>query len=304
MNLMCPLTKSHNTILDREIEAAVIITKYKQFNIDVSKYFHDIDRIQVYRCLDTGYRFYYPFNLEGDNMFYEELQKRELYYIPWKWEHRVASQYIKPGMKILEVGCGKGDFIHKLSREGAICTGLELNKKAITEGRDKGLDILEETIQEHAENFSNFYDIVCSFQVMEHISQVRSFIEANLKVLKKGGKLIISVPNNDSTLDLENSPLNLPPHHLGLWNRESLLSMGMIFKLKLIDLKFEPLQDYHFKWYKRSFEKKINTHDNCFKYKILKSLYFNLGLDKLYFKYIRYLSKIIKGHTILTIYSK
>ncbi|MGD2090364.1 MAG: methyltransferase domain-containing protein [Candidatus Aminicenantes bacterium] len=295
---------SYNTVLDREIEVAAIITKYKKINIDVSPYFHNLNKIQIYRCLDSGYRFYYPFNIGGDNAFYEKLQERELYYLPWKWEHQVASKYIKPGMRVLEVGCARGDFINKLSRKGAICTGLEFNKKAIMKGQDKGVKILEESIQEHAENYTNFYDIVCSFQVMEHIPVVRSFIESKLKVLKKGGKLIISVPNNDSTLDFENSLLNLPPHHLGLWNRESLLSIEMIYKLKLIDLKFEPLQDYHFKWYKRSFEKKINSHDNFLKYKILKSLYFNLRLDKLYYKYIKYLSKIIRGHSIIITYSK
>ena len=304
MNVICPLTKSNNIVLEREIETASIIARYRNINVDVSKYFHNLNKIQIYRCLDTGYRFYYPFNLEGDNKFYEELQKRELYYIPWKWEHQVASKYIKSGMKVLEVGCAKGDFINKLSQKGATCTGLELNEKAIGEGQNRNLNILKETVYEHARNFPNSYDIVGSFQVLEHISDVRSFIESLIKVLKKGGKLIISVPNNDSTLDFAKSIFNVPPHHLGLWNQKSLVNMGMIFKLKLIDLRFEPLQEYHFKWYKRSFEEKLNTYNNFIKYKILKFLYFNLRLDKSYYKYIKCLSKVIKGHSIIIIYSK
>jgi 2-polyprenyl-3-methyl-5-hydroxy-6-metoxy-1,4-benzoquinol methylase len=304
MNLMCPLTKSYNTVLDREIEAAELITRYKQINIDVTGYFQNLVKIQIYRCLDSGYRFYYPFNIGGDYKFYEELQKREKYYIPWKWEHQVASKNIKSGMRVLEIGCGKGEFIKRISQKGGICTGLEVNRKVIINGQNKGLNILGETIQEHSKNYSNFYDIVCLFQVMEHISDVRPFIEAILRVLTKGGKLIMSVPCNDSTLDFENNLLNLPPHHLGLWNQESLLYMGNIFNLKLIDLKFEPLQDYHFKWYKRSLEKKLSTHNDNFKYKLLNLFYFKLGLEKFYYNYIKFLSKIIKGHSIIVTFIK
>jgi 2-polyprenyl-3-methyl-5-hydroxy-6-metoxy-1,4-benzoquinol methylase len=305
MNIVSPVTKSNNILLEKELDTALIIERYKRiFNVDVSQYFRNLDRIGIYRCLNTGYRFYYPFDLGGDSLFDEQLQKVvKLYYLPWKWEHQQASKYVHPGMKVLEVGCGKGDFINKISGWGAICTGLELNGNALKEAQKKGLNIFKETIQQHSANHSEYYDIVFLFQVLEHISDVRPFIESIISVLKRGGKLIISVPNNDSTLDFENMLLNLPPHHMGLWNRESLTYLGMIFKLKLIDIKLEPLQEIHYKRYKKSIEKKF-SNNNHYRYKILRFLFFNLRLKGLYFKYIKFFSKMIKGHTIMAVYYK
>ena len=37
--------------------------------------------------------------------------------------------------------------------------------------------------------------------------------------------------------------LNLPPHHAGLWNKNSLKSLGKIFPLELEVLEFEPLEE-------------------------------------------------------------
>ncbi len=62
-----------------------------------------------------------------------------------------------------------------------------------------------------------------------------------------GGKMILSVPNNDAFMfkcdDIQT--LNRPPHHVGLWNTASLISLTKIFNLRLDGTEFEPLQDYH-----------------------------------------------------------
>ena len=116
-----------------------------------------------------------------------------------------------------------------------------------------------ETIQEHAAYNKEKYDVVNSFQVMEHIAEIGDAIKASVEVLKKGGKLIISVPNNDSFLNKdENNLLNMPPHHMGLWGKESLKNMEKVFNVKLIKIYIEPLQSYHYSYYYNIvFSKKI-----------------------------------------------
>ena len=97
MKIRSPLTKLRNTQLEKVLETDFIIDCYKkQLNIDVSKYFKDIKKISIYKCLDTGYRFYYPLNIYGDGKFYESLEKHSWYYMDWKWEHEIASNIIKP----------------------------------------------------------------------------------------------------------------------------------------------------------------------------------------------------------------
>jgi 2-polyprenyl-3-methyl-5-hydroxy-6-metoxy-1,4-benzoquinol methylase len=252
MNITSPLTGSANIVLENSIETKEIIGAYQnQFGIDVKEVFQGMNSVHLYKCLDSHYRFFYPFNISGNTFFYEQLQKFDWYYIEWKWEHEACLKYFQPGNKVLEIGCAKGSFIERVSQMGSKATGLELNLKAATEGRSKGLPILTETIEEHAGKFPGKYDVVCSFHVMEHIADIKKILKASIQALKPGGKLIISVPNNDSYLGLDKNYLNMPPHHMGLWNKKSLKSLELIFNLKLIEFQLEQLQPYHKVYYSR-----------------------------------------------------
>lgn len=251
------LTHKNNVTLEKEFETKVIMRDYQNaFSIDVSRLFDGVEKIQLYRCNQTGYRFFYPLHIAGDSQFYEELQRFPWYYMDWKWEHATVQAQIGTAHKILEIGCAKGAFIEKLSNDGLQCTGLEFNEDAIDVCLRKGLDVRSESIQSHAKRFPDCYDIVCSFQVMEHIAPIGEVLEASINTLKKGGRLFISVPNNKSFLGYDWNILNLPPHHMGLWDKPSLKNIEKAFpELKVKNFFFEPLQGYHVEYYNRVFPK-------------------------------------------------
>ena len=249
-----PLTQTDNTQLIRVVSTQEIIERYEQvFQMDVKHFFEGIPDVRVYKCLDTNYAFFYPFNVDGDGPFYEVLQQYDWYYMPWKWEHQQAATILKEDMKVLEVGSANGDFLKKIKEEHKVeVTGIELNLKAAEEARKAGLNIYCEFVQAHAQKFTEHYDLVCSFQVLEHIADVKSFLEANIKCLKKGGKLIVAVPNNQSFLQLDQwNALNLPPHHMGLWDKTSLKNLENIFNIKMDDYFLEPKQTYHTDYFNR-----------------------------------------------------
>lgn len=301
MNIISPLSKTGKTELYQEIDIGYLVESYrKRLDIDITKYFVGIDKIQIYTCLTTFYRFYYPFNLGGDGEFYSRLQNISWYYMPWKWEHQKACEYLKKEMRVLEVGCAKGDFLDQIKERVALVKGLELNKEAIKLSKNKGFDISEETIQEHTARKESYYDFVCSFQVLEHISDVYSFLEAQIKVLKKGGLLWISVPNNDAfpKLDWENDILNMPPHHMGLWNEKSLRNLEKIFPVSLREVAFEPLQEYHYQWYQNIVEKTKTRN------RLQALIYYHLGGRERLASNIRKNAMSIKGHTIAAVYEK
>ncbi len=263
------------------------------FKIDVSKYLDHTKLVEIYQD-KTGYAFYYPTSCAGDSNFYEQLEKYDWYYMDWKWEHEEALKYIEAHDKVLEIGCARGTFIECLTKRGNTAIGLELNKKALKEAKSKKLNVVGETIENFAKKNSGKYDVVCSFQVMEHIPNIGEVIESSLKTLKKGGKLIVSVPNNDNPVfKYGNIPLNKPPHHIGLWTADSLKEMATFFDLKLIGIKIEPLQSYHVNLYIDSVMNMflINSHLKRLIYRMTK------GLFKLF-------SKKIKGLTIMAIYEK
>lgn len=300
--IISPLTHSTNISLVREINVPEIIAAYqKAFDIDVAHYFAKVNQatIQLYKCNDSGYFFYYPFNLFGDHTLYEQLAHFDWYYMPWKWEHEQAAQHIDANDKVLEVGCGEGAFLQSICLDNKQAVGLELTPSALQATHSKGVQVFQESIQAHALKNPKKYDLVCSFQVLEHISQVRSFLKASINCLRKNGKLIISVPNKDSfpQYDWQNDLLNLPPHHMGLWNAQSLQSLEKIFNIKLLEIKTEPLQPYHFQWYQFIFEKKFLTN------KVFSFIYYKMHIHKFFRYYITRNAQNITGHTILAIFS-
>jgi SAM-dependent methyltransferase len=253
MSIKSPVTGSSNTSVIQEIRVPKIIDLYKQeLDFDVSRYFHGLEAIGLYRCGDSGYRFYYPFDIFGDDVFYQQLQKAENYYPSEKWEYNAVLDLIPENADVLEIGSGGGHFMQLAARKkkGVRLKGIELNTKAVTEARNKGLDVTAERIEDFATSNAERFDVVCSMQVLEHITEVRSFIESSLRTLKKGGIMIICVPNNNPYLYKHDfyHTLNLPPHHAGLWNREAFCSLPSWFSMRLRKIRTEPLQDYKY-WY-------------------------------------------------------
>ena len=300
-NIISPLTRSTDISLIRSINVKLIVKYYKLFHIDVSKYFVNINTIKLYKCNETGYQFYYPYNISGNSSFYEHFQKFDWYYMPWKWEHEVALKYVQPNSKIIEVGCVHGTFIKKINDLIPIkkCIGLELNNTAISKGIN--WEIVNEDVNEFSQKNKNIFDLSASFEVLEHIANPYEFIQSQLTLLKKGGTLIIAVPNNESFLKNMDLCLNMPPHHMGLWDEKSLKSLTNIFPLKLVNIHFENLKEYH-----------VATHLNSIYYQNNNNLYVRIKrkihkITGIYSKRFRELDlnkDNILGHTVLAVFEK
>ncbi len=248
------LTEEGKGLVVGEITSSFIIAGYKRsYNIDVAAYFRDVPTVQILQCPRLKYRFFSPKSITGTGALYDALQKIDWYYQEWKWEYqRVLDAFGGPG-SLLEIGCGKGVFLKRMQAAGKQCAGLELSDDAVEAGRRNNVHIHKSTIEEYAPGHEETYDVVCSFQVLEHIAEVDAFISSCLRVLKKGGKFIVAVPNNDALFFRERNPehqdseyqkallLNLPPHHMGLWNRESLENLQNVYPLRADTFLFEPI---------------------------------------------------------------
>lgn len=78
-------------------------------------------------------------------------------------------------------------------------------------------------------------------------------MESAIKVLKKEDKLFVGVLNNNSFLGLrEMDVLNMPPHHMGLWNEKSLRNLCNYFPMKLDEFLYEPLQEPHKEYFQNT----------------------------------------------------
>ncbi|MDJ1473728.1 class I SAM-dependent methyltransferase [Cytophagaceae bacterium DM2B3-1] len=299
-NLKSPISGSSNIRLVKDIPSIEVITLYQDAGIDVSRFFENILNISIYECLDSGYQFYYPFTIDGDGLFYQDLRSFPGYFREWKWEYgKVSSIIPSDTQKILEIGCGHGTFLSHLKSRGIKGTGIELTDSSVKECIQKGLDVKNELLSTHKIKHLEEYDIVCSFQVLEHISDVSSFVNDSLKVLKKGGLLTFAVPNNEASLVKYGSGIfNMPPHHMGLWSKNSLSNLEKFFSVKLQNIYFEPLPDYERDRYRNlNFPAIIN-----FAYKL------NWRIGSLSKRLLSFLLQIfknqIKGHTIIAVFKK
>lgn len=260
------------------------------FDINIKK---KEDNCSLYLDNLTGYKFFYPFELAGSVEFYKHMAKFGWYYNHEKWEFEYALANLSTNDKVLEIGCGNGSFLSKLESKSIVNYGIETDISLVQKEFQNRVfvDSIENFSIKHKEEFS----ACCFFQVLEHIVQVESFISSAISVLKKGGLLIISVPNNDGYLKyLEDEILNYPPHHMGRWNKASLTSLEKIFNIKLIRLVEEPLQNDQINSFLWSLEYRF----------IFKWLVKNSIIRRILRKLIRVFRYWIKGHTIMAIYRK
>jgi len=117
MTIKSPLAESKDLSLIRNISAdQIILGWHKTFQIDISTELSGVDEIHLYRCNKTGLKFFYPYNISGSGDLYRKLSVFDWYYMERKWEHDVAINDLEDCHTVLEVGCGKGDFVKRLCK--------------------------------------------------------------------------------------------------------------------------------------------------------------------------------------------
>lgn len=233
-----------------ELAVSDVVELYRErFNLEIKKLSSsiDVDCLQYSSCLNCGLRQFFPYWI-GLPSLYGDLQKYSWYYKAEKHEFDVASAFIKPGDRVLEVGCGSGEF-------GAILgslvqyVGVESNPDGVAIARSRGLNVSNMNVLDLDGEFS----VVCLFQVLEHVLSPGELLCNLSKKLKEGGRLIVSVPAEDSFMGFEvNNILNLPPHHLTRWSDSTLHKISEIIGLRYVGIFFEPLELEHFGAYSRA----------------------------------------------------
>ena len=102
---------------------------------------------------------------------------------------------INKNSKILEVGCGTGSNLKMLSIHANV-TAMEPSDDAIFHLKKKDLKNIQFFKGFCPEDISvkKKYDLICMFDVLEHISEDKETISRLLKILNKNGRLFITVP--------------------------------------------------------------------------------------------------------------
>lgn len=106
---------------------------------------------------------------------------------------------LKPlaGKQAADVGCGAGLLAEPLARLGAEVTGVDAAPENIAAARDHALKqgLAIDYKVGSVEALAGGYDLVASLEVVEHVSDVRTYVQGLADALKPGGLLILSTPN-------------------------------------------------------------------------------------------------------------
>lgn len=256
MNVKSPLTGLKDVKCLKTIATEKLINDWKySLNIDISKEIYGHRNIYLYECNQTKLRFFVPLDVAGSEKLYEQLQKFDWFYMPQKWEHKVALQQLPSYSHLLEVGCAFGSFVESALKIGHKAQGIELNSSAVEVAKKNNLPVESMDLEEFAKKYPLSQDAICSFQVLEHVPQPKIFIELCLRILKPGGKLIFCVPNAESFLKYQYNLLDMPPHHMTQWTASTFKTLENIFPVTLEKVIKEPLANYHIHSY-------IHSHCN------------------------------------------
>jgi SAM-dependent methyltransferase len=128
--------------------------------------------------------------LVSDNPIHQRLLKAYIAAQPW-----ISG-------KLLEVGCGEGRGVETLLPLAESYLGLDKIQEVIDSLKVKfpGIEFRQAVIPPFEGIDDNSFETIVSFQVIEHIPNDKLFLQEIYRMLKPGGKAIISTPNINHTL--------------------------------------------------------------------------------------------------------
>lgn len=143
---------------------------------------------------NTGERHFIKENFNNEAAYYGHLMHLATY--------NFSLDFVK-NKNILDFGCGSGYGSKIMSKKALSVIGVDISNNAIEYAKKnysaENLTFLNIN-QINSLEFQKKFDVVTSFQVIEHVSNEKKYIETILRLLKPNGVFLVSTPNKDIRL--------------------------------------------------------------------------------------------------------
>ncbi|NMH89652.1 class I SAM-dependent methyltransferase [Flavivirga algicola] len=161
--------------------------------------------------------------------------------ISLKKKLNLVNSFSSKEKKLLDVGCGTGDFLQTAKQNNWKVFGIEPNEQAREIANKKTHDAVFETEQLSKFETSSF-DVITLWHVLEHLPNLEDHISIFKKLLKPDGTLIIAVPNYKS-YDAKHykefwAAYDVPRH---LWHFDKTSISKLVLKVSMEVLKIKPM---------------------------------------------------------------
>lgn len=130
---------------------------------------------------------------------------------------RLAAEH----QPVLDVGCGRGEFLASCREAGIAARGVDLNERSVADLKARGFDVALAGVPEC---FGAYEDgslgSVLAMHVVEHlpVEALFALFREAARVLRSGGLLMIETPNAESVAvsasDFWRDPTHLAPRHV------------------------------------------------------------------------------------------
>jgi 2-polyprenyl-6-hydroxyphenyl methylase/3-demethylubiquinone-9 3-methyltransferase len=107
-------------------------------------------------------------------------------------------------LKVLDVGCGGGILTDSIARAGAIATGIDLSTKVLRVAQLHALDAQTPNVQYReisaeamAAEQPGAFDVVTCMEMLEHVPDPASVVQACAALVKPGGRVFFSTINRN-----------------------------------------------------------------------------------------------------------
>jgi 2-polyprenyl-3-methyl-5-hydroxy-6-metoxy-1,4-benzoquinol methylase len=207
------LGSNHVGMIFKSMEWRVdkLAVAYKDVNLLMKKFFHLKEQLaRLLGVLEEK-------NLPTQKQIHRILQPLEdWHYAAFENRHRGDEEAVKNQQsqflayfqgqgKVLDLGCGRGEFLELCQENGIAAQGIDLNEQMVAICRDRGLDchtgdFLEVLAETHDDTLGGIF----SSQVIEHLlpSQLKKLIELSYFKLASGGHIVLETINPASVFAL------------------------------------------------------------------------------------------------------
>lgn len=109
------------------------------------------------------------------------------------WRMQMAARWIPPGSRVLDIGCHQGEFLLWLGEKIAPSAGFDpLYKESSHSGRHR---LYSKIFQEGILDEKDSFDAVTMLATLEHIHDKGIIARESARLLRPGGRVIITVPS-------------------------------------------------------------------------------------------------------------
>jgi 2-polyprenyl-6-hydroxyphenyl methylase/3-demethylubiquinone-9 3-methyltransferase len=188
---------------------------------------------------------------------------------PFKTLHHInpiRTDYVKKFIdlqdkKLLDVGCGGGVFSESMAANGAQVTAIDLAEESLDVAKlhlyesNHAIHYKNQSVEDFANDNESSFDVIVCMEMLEHVPDPQSIVDACAKILKPGGWLFLSTINRSSQammlgIFVAEHVMNLVPkgtHHYDQLIKPSELSKGVekagLTVKDICGMKYNPLSN-------------------------------------------------------------